>query len=732
VTLKDLNTRPALSLIGSTLENRYYIESELGRGGVGIVYLARARRLHDKRVVVKVLLEKFLRDKWVLVKFQQEKEALARVDHPGVVGILDSGELPDHEPYIVMQYVEGESLRQAIEAEPNGIDLERAAAIIKQISAALSVVHEQNIYHRDLKPENIMLQKLSRGAEQVKIVDFGIAKVKESIVARSTITAAVTAGTINYMSPEQLRGERVAAASDIYSLGVIAYELVTGKRPFYPNTIAHLAEMQREGVRVKPSDLRRHLPEAAQNLILRALEFDPNQRYERAQDFGDALVAALTGGDGDSYSTVQESTVSDSHAADLPETVMANQPPGAKEPSEPTLDTAHVLFMDIVGYSNLLIDEQAERLGELQEVVRGTQEFQNDQDAGRLLRLPTGDGMALSFFGDPEAPARCAAEISLALRAHTGVKLRMGLHSGLVRRVADINANMNIAGGGINIAQRVMDCGDAGHILLSKRMAEDIMQLSRWRTDLHDLGEAEVKHGVRVHIYNLYNDEIGNPEIPSKLRSSKSKRRWVLPVLVLVSVLVLLAIGAFVLLSGNKAQRVLNYSLTVQKMRDGKPYEPPFDSSGQEIYENGYKFRLNVSSPQSGYLYVFNEGAGEKGSLSFTIIYPTPATNKGSAKLDANQLIQTNWNTFEGQAGTEEFWIIWAASPVNQLEAARNAAFKSEEGAVGDAAMVRLVKEFLTKHSDPKPETNKDRMRQQTDVRTSGELLVTLLELEHR
>ncbi|HMG74241.1 MAG TPA: hypothetical protein VK582_12130, partial [Pyrinomonadaceae bacterium] len=249
---------------------------------------------------------------------------------------------------------------------------------------------------------------------------------------------------------------------------------------------------------------------------------------------------------------------------------------------------------------------------------------------------------------------------------------------------------------------------------------------------LHDLGEAEVKHGVRVHIYNLYNDEIGNPEIPSKLRSSKSKRRWVLPVLVLVSVLVLLAIGAFVLLSGNKAQRVLNYSLTVQKMRDGKPYEPPFDSSGQEIYENGYKFRLNVSSPQSGYLYVFNEGAGEKGSLSFTIIYPTPATNKGSAKLDANQLIQTNWNTFEGQAGTEEFWIIWAASPVNQLEAARNAAFKSEEGAVGDAAMVRLVKEFLTKHSDPKPETNKDRMRQQTDVRTSGELLVTLLELEHR
>ena len=731
MTFKDLNTEPALGLIGSTLENRYYIESELGRGGVGIVYLARARRLHDKRVVVKVLLEKFLRDKWVLVKFQQEKEALARVDHPGVVGILDSGELPGHEPYIVMQYVEGESLRQAIKVEPNGMELERAATIIKQISAALNAVHEQNIYHRDLKPENIMLQELGNGAEQVKIVDFGIAKVKESVVARSTITAAVTAGTINYMSPEQLRGESVTAASDIYSLGVIAYELVTGRRPFYPNTIAHLAEMQREGVRVKPADLRQHLPEAAQNVILHALEFNPDHRFQRAQDFGDGFALAFIGADRNGYSS-QGRSVSTPYAENFPDNMAPESPSAAKEASEQTLDTAHVLFMDIVSYSTLSINGQTERLKELQEVVRGTQEFQNNQDDGSLLRLHTGDGMALSFFGDPEAPVRCAAAISRALKLHPELKLRMGLNSGLVRRVPDINANMNIAGGGINIAQRVMDCGDAGHILLSKRVAEDLGQLSRWTADLHDLGEAEVKHGVRVHIYNLFNDEIGNSQIPSKMRSSKSKRRSVTRALVLVAALLLVVIGGFVVFSGIKPQRALNYSLTVQKMRDGKPYEQPFNSSGQEIFENGYKFRLNVSSPQSGYLYVFNEGAGDKGSLSFTIIYPTPATNKGSAKLDANQAIQTNWNTFEGQAGIEEFWIIWSAAPVNQLEAARDAAFKSEEGAVGDAAMVRIVKEFLTQHSNPKPETTKDKMKQQTEVQVNGELLVTLVDLEHR
>ena len=320
---------------------------------------------------------------------------------------------------------------------------------------------------------------------------------------------------------------------------------------------------------------------------------------------------------------------------------------------KPASDTAHVLFMDIVAYSTLLIEEQAASVNELQETVRNTQEFKNAFNDDSLLCLHTGDGMALSFFGDPEAPVRCAAEISQALKSHPVLKLRMGLHSGLVQRVADINANMNIAGGGINMAQRVMDCGDARHILLSKRVAEDLAQLTRWTRDLHDLGEVEVKHGIRIHLFNLYNAEIGNPAIPSKLRSQTPGKRWAIRVAV-IAALVLLA-TLFALLFLTTTQRALNYSLTVQRMRDGRPYGAVFDSSGKEIYENGDKFRLNVISPQSGYLYVFNEGAEEDGSLIFTIIYPTPATNKGSAKVSENQSIQTNWNTFAGQAGTEEF-----------------------------------------------------------------------------
>lgn len=281
------------TLEGMTVDHRYYIEKELGRGGMGIVYLGRDRRLHEKPVVVKVLLEKSLKDPWVLQKFEQEREALARVDHPGVVGILDTGKLADGKPYIVMQYIDGRSLRETIAAGSEGLDLRQAATIIKQVGSALHAVHEKKIYHRDLKPENILLQRLSRIDEQVKIVDFGIAKVKDSIVAPSTITGGPGAGTVQYMSPEQLHGEKITAASDIYSFGVIAYELVTGQRPFKPATIAQLANMQREGVRVKPGDLRPQLTAEADAAILKALAFDHAQRYQSADEFGSVLAAAL-------------------------------------------------------------------------------------------------------------------------------------------------------------------------------------------------------------------------------------------------------------------------------------------------------------------------------------------------------------------------------------------------------------------------------------------------------
>ncbi len=188
------------------------------------------------------------------------------------------------------------------------------------------------------------------------------------------------------------------------------------------------------------------------------------------------------------------------------------------------LEIAHVLFIDIVGYSKLLINEQHELLQELNQIVRTTEAFRAAEAAGKLIRLPTGDGMALAFATTPDAPVQCALEISKALKSHPELRVRMGIHSGPVSGLVDVNDRSNIAGAGINMAQRVMDCGDAGHILLSRHVAEDLEQYRQWQPHLHELGECEVKHGVRVSVVNLYTDNLGNPELPEKFKQAASKK----------------------------------------------------------------------------------------------------------------------------------------------------------------------------------------------------------------
>src|SRR5436190_861332 len=187
------------------------------------------------------------------------------------------------------------------------------------------------------------------------------------------------------------------------------------------------------------------------------------------------------------------------------------------------LEIAHVLLIDVVGYSKLLVNEQIEFLQELNRIVRSTECFRAAETKGKLIRVSTGDGMALLFFHSPEEPVRCALEISRTLQEHPHIRLRMGVHSGPVNQVTDVNDKTNIAGAGINVAQRVMDCGDAGHILLSGHIAEDLTHYRHWQPYLHDLGECEVKHGLRVHLVNLYKDNLGNPHLPDKL---KRRRRW--------------------------------------------------------------------------------------------------------------------------------------------------------------------------------------------------------------
>jgi len=577
-SLKETAMFEQPELCGLTLDNRYFIEKELGRGGVGAVYLARDRKLHDKAVVIKILLEKSLQNSWVVQKFQQEKEALARVDHPGVVGILDTGELPDGKPYLVMQFIDGVTLRSLI--RPEGLVLDGAAELLKQIGRALSAAHDKGVLHRDLKPENIMLQRLGAGEEQVKIIDFGIAKLKDSIVAPSTMTGA-TAGTVSYMAPEQLSGRAVSAATDIYALGAIAYEMVAGRKPFNPETGFELLEMQRGGVRVKPSDLRPSLSEEASQIILRALSFDPRERFQSARELGDALARTLAS-----------------------DTVTLDQRPP------------------------------------VQVQIPATQ-------------LSTGAN-----------PPRQTSDLSAKTMA---AKFQP--------------APVQTLDGSIYPTVTLEDDSPAGRPWL--KVAVPLILI------------AAIVGGASVLIWKR-NALFGKKEVAASL-----------------------------------PERSLNYSLTVQKMREGKPYQETFESSGREVFENGWKFRMNLSSPQAGFLYLLNEGPAAGDATTYNVLFPEAKTNNNSPRVSAEQRLQTAWMRFDEHQGTEKFWLVWSASPVKELDAATDSVNEKDQGEIKDSAQARAVRDFLDKHSSPKPEVAKDSAKKQTTVKGQGNVLVNFIELEH-
>jgi hypothetical protein len=377
-------------------------------------------------------------------------------------------------------------------------------------------------------------------------------------------------GTVAYMSPEQLRGDKAAAPSDVYSFAVVAYELLTGRRPFVADTQAYLLELQRQRIMAKPSELRPRLSADAQDIILNGLAFEPNSRSLGAGEFGDRLSRAL----------LTETPFAPAHG---PSTLIA-----------PAANNAAALTTEL--------DSQ----------------------------LPSGPKANGQTREATPGPARKP-------RASRGLMLT------------------------------------AAAVLL---------------------------FATTIGTYWLIG---GNRDWFGRSTNSNS--------------------------NSSSPHRTVNYSLTVQKVRDGQPYLEPFESSGQKTFESGDKFRLNVSSRQAGHLYVFSQGPPER--EVFTIIYPTPAKNEGSARLEQNQDLQTNWNTFKGETGNERLWIVWSATAVTALEIARYEAFKNG-GEITEATATRSLRDFLSEHSNPQPVTTEDTAKQRTTIRANGDLLVKLLELEHR
>ena len=482
-------------LVGTTIDDRYFIEKELGAGGMSEVYLARDLRVNRKAVVVKILSLELLDHPYARQKFDQEVEALSRIDHDRVVDVFDKGELPDGRPYFVMTFIDGRTLRSQIPG--NGMNPERAAWIIEQVGSALEYVHENDVRHRDLKPENVMLKR----GDSVVLIDFGIAKVIDSIVTSGTAIGP-SAGTLMYMSPEQLQGEEVTAASDIYSMAVVAHEMITGQRPFNPVSREELLEQQAS----VDTALNRKLSPKVQEVLRCGLSIDPLDRYQNAKQFGDDLADAL-------------------------------------RQRSPWLRVAMIVL-----------------------------------------------GVALLSVG-------------------TYLYKTCGL-------------------------------------------------------------------------------------VPSHNRS-------------------------------------FDYFLTVQRMHDGQPYGDPRRSHGEEIFEGGDKFRLTVKTTVDAFVYVFHEEAPKENETSLKMIFPREATNNKSASLGAGQSIDFDWMTFPEPAGVENFWIVWSTTPVTELEAVKDEAFKNAGGLTGDT-LVR-VKQYLTsKNAEIKAITNNYNGNQTAIVRAKRDLLVALAQFQHR
>ncbi len=361
---------------GTSVSDRYVVERELGRGGNGIVYLARDQQLHGRLVVVKVLLENQQSEPLAQRMFESESEALARISHPGVVKVLDRGRLLSGQSYFVMEYVRGETLRAVMQRRK--LSLAEVSGVVSQIGRALSAAHREGVYHRDLKPENVMLEDLGDEALHVKLIDFGIAKVANSAVKQDGPDGLV--GTLPYMAPEQILASGCSAATDIYALGIIAYELLAGERPYKPvqsnlrSAIQSMTTLQRAGFGQHLRQRRPDLDEEVEQVLRKALAYDAGQRYASAEDFVQAFLHALelsTKQEASLRAVEEEPTISLSNlppaggeAATLAEsaiptsTTTAETPPPGPSPRERALErlavTAGVLVLLIAAGSALL------------------------------------------------------------------------------------------------------------------------------------------------------------------------------------------------------------------------------------------------------------------------------------------------------------------------------------------------------------------------------------------
>lgn len=675
---EDINiysTNQDFSLVGETIGNRYHIVKRLGSGGMGDVYLAHDRNVMNRETVVKLLKSETLANKEVVRKFKQEIEALARLKDPGIVTILDSGTY-GKQPFLVLEYVEGEDLALVISPflfsvrdfvapqqlaehlreqnlplalyfwqkltpagrtllqtesadgeiakilrdeftlllsdphlfDPNIFDdleigalikdsenredasglskanrllienafpgeiirggdkkltSEEAALIFRQLGVSLSHGHSRGIIHRDLKPSNIMITRDGRGEWQTKLIDFGVAKVKESLVAPTT-EIGVSFGTRKYMSPEQINGKAgLTPATDVYALGLIAFESLTGQHVFRTDSFIEQCRMQETEEFSEITEFRPDLSPKVKEIICRALSFDPENRQQSAADFGNALADAL---------------------------LSRRDEPAKTEPFLPIKKKLTEAETDVL-----------ENRGEVE--IKDTGKDEPRRKNKKILPVAVGTLALLSLLG-------------------FGIWL---IWSGASNKQTAVT-----------------------------------------------------------------NTDTAAPET---------------------------------------VKRELNYKLIVQKYYEGKPFQQPFEATGDEIFGDDWRFKMQMSSPQGGNLYLLSENPKTN---NLTMLFPHPQKSEGKSEVKADEKIETGEMRFDKNQGTEKFWIVWTEKPVVELEAVKNYVNPQDLGRIKDAEKEKAVRDFLDKAATEGKltETTSNDKRSKKLI-TTGDVLVKMAEFRH-
>lgn len=523
----------------TVLQDRYLIESLLGKGGMGAVYKAVDQRFGSTVALKQTLVE----GDELLKAFQREAKLLNGLRHVALPVVIDYF-TESNEVYLVMQYIPGEDLAQLLEKKGGAFGVEEVVRWADQLLDVLDYLHNNlpPVIHRDIKPPNIKLTE--RG--QIILLDFGLAK-GSAPMSEGSVPVSVFGYTPAYAPFEQIQGSGTDARSDIYSLSATLYHLITGTTPVDALTRTAAIVNSRPDPLSSVDALNLEVPPDIASILMWGMEINPDRRPQTAAEmrarlreashratnldrghsstadggWAETLVAG-TGNIGLAKPADEKSAASRALAGEP--TVPAGRTATERSVAATTpqsmplsvLEIAHVLSAEIVGYSELTMDQQSRLLGRLMRIISEISELRAAQTSGQLIGLPTAEGMTLVSLGDPLAPVRYATEITRALHRYPEMKLRMGIHSGPVYRMTSIDARASVSGEAVKTAQRIMAIGDAGHILVSKSVADTLKHLGTWSKCLTDLGEHELTPGARVHLFNLYTGEAGNPERPSE------------------------------------------------------------------------------------------------------------------------------------------------------------------------------------------------------------------------